>query len=223
MLGKLAWMITPLNLKNNLAHESSWEFSSTQTGKLVASLVTSDQFWILYIHMGSALEHDDVIKWKHFRVTGPFVRGTHRSLVDFLHRDKWRGALVFYLICAWTNGWANNRDAGDLLWSRYIVALHCLSFNCPNRMSHSASSHMLPYLTDWAVGIHENNSDKQNYCIYTEEKIFLSLHHNHQIHDLETLDHYLLCTSKNQQFQIYYYNRCGQILVKRIYLRRLFR
>ena len=27
---------------------------------------------------------------------------------------QWRRALVFSLICAWTNGRANNRDAGDL-------------------------------------------------------------------------------------------------------------
>ena len=27
---------------------------------------------------------------------------------------QWRGTLMFSFICAWTNGWANNRDAGDL-------------------------------------------------------------------------------------------------------------
>ena len=30
------------------------------------------------------------------------------------HKDLWRGALMFSLICAWTNGLANNRDGGDL-------------------------------------------------------------------------------------------------------------
>ena len=29
-------------------------------------------------------------------------------------KDQWRGALIFSLICAWRNGWANNRGAGDL-------------------------------------------------------------------------------------------------------------
>ena len=28
--------------------------------------------------------------------------------------DQWRGALVFSLICAWINGWVNNREASDL-------------------------------------------------------------------------------------------------------------
>ena len=44
----------------------------------------------------------------------PFVRGIHRSPVNSPHKGQWRGALTFSLICAWTNGWANNREAGDL-------------------------------------------------------------------------------------------------------------
>ena len=44
-----------------------------------------------------------------------FVRGiSHRSPVKSPHTDQWRGALMFSLICAWTNGWVNNQDAGDL-------------------------------------------------------------------------------------------------------------
>ena len=52
--------------------------------------------------------HYDVIRWTHFPRSWPFVRGIHRS-----HKGQWRGALVFSLICAWTNGWAKNRDADD--------------------------------------------------------------------------------------------------------------
>ena len=44
----------------------------------------------------------------------PFVMGIHRSPVDSPHKGQWRGALMLSMICAWTNGWANNRDAGDL-------------------------------------------------------------------------------------------------------------
>ena len=44
----------------------------------------------------------------------PFMRGIHRSVVDSSHTGQWRGALIFSLIYAWTNGWANNRNAGDL-------------------------------------------------------------------------------------------------------------
>ena len=58
--------------------------------------------------------HDDDIKCKHFPCYCPFVRGIHRSPVDSPHKDQWRGALILSLICAWTNSWANNRNADDL-------------------------------------------------------------------------------------------------------------
>ena len=59
--------------------------------------------------------HDGVIKWKHSPRYWPFVRGNQRSPVDSLHNGQWRIALMFSLICAWSNGWANNRCAGDLI------------------------------------------------------------------------------------------------------------
>ena len=59
------------------------------------------------------LSHDDVIKWKHFPRYWPFVRGIHRSPVNSPHKDQWRGALMFTLICARINSWVNNREAGD--------------------------------------------------------------------------------------------------------------
>ena len=62
----------------------------------------------------SIIVHDDVIKWKHFPRYWPFVRGIHRSPVNFPHEGQWRGALMFSLICAWINCWANNGKAGDL-------------------------------------------------------------------------------------------------------------
>ena len=58
--------------------------------------------------------HDDVIKWKHFPRYWPFVRGIHRSPVHFPHKGRWRGALMFSLICVWINDWVNHREAGDL-------------------------------------------------------------------------------------------------------------
>ena len=63
-----------------------------------------DQLW----------EHDDVIKWKCIPRNWPFVRGIHRSPVNFLHKGQWRVALMFSLICVWMNDWVNNREAGDL-------------------------------------------------------------------------------------------------------------
>ena len=34
--------------------------------------------------------------------------------VNSPHKGQWHGALMFSLICAWINGWVNNRKAGDL-------------------------------------------------------------------------------------------------------------
>ena len=64
--------------------------------------------------IGRHKPHDDVIKWKHFPLYWPFVRGIHRSPVNSPHKGQWRGALMFTLICARINGWVNNREAGDL-------------------------------------------------------------------------------------------------------------
>ena len=33
---------------------------------------------------------------------------------EFTGQNQWHGAFMLALICAWTNGWANNGDAGDL-------------------------------------------------------------------------------------------------------------
>ena len=42
--------------------------------------------------------HDDVITWKHFLCCWPFMRGIHRSPVNFPHKDQWRGALMFFYL-----------------------------------------------------------------------------------------------------------------------------
>ena len=72
--------------------------------------------------------HDDVIKWKHFQRYWPFVQGIHRWSVNSLYKGQWRGALMFSFICAWINGWVNNREAGDLRRHR----THYKSLLCPS-------------------------------------------------------------------------------------------
>ena len=71
-----------------------------------------------------ARNHYDVIRWKHFPRYWSFLRGMHRSPVDFLHKGQWRGASMFSLIFAWTNSWANNRGDGDL-------RRHCTHYDIP--------------------------------------------------------------------------------------------
>ena len=67
--------------------------------------------------------YDDVIKWKHFPRDWPFVRGIHQSSVNSPHIGQWRGALMYYFICAFfINNWANDGDVGDLRRHR----AHCV-------------------------------------------------------------------------------------------------
>ena len=68
-------------------------------------LITHRTVWISRSLLSN---HDDVIKWTHFPRYWPFVRGIHRWTVNSPHKGHWRGALMFSLICALTNVWANN-------------------------------------------------------------------------------------------------------------------
>ena len=74
--------------------------------------------WGLRHHMMLLSCHDDVIKWKHFPRYWPFVRGIHLSPVNSPHKGKWRGAVMFTLICPRINGWVSNCEAGDLSRNR---------------------------------------------------------------------------------------------------------
>ena len=67
--------------------------------------------WDLVCHIES---HDDVIKWKHFPRNWPFVRGINRSLMHSPHKGQWHRALRFPFICAWINGWVNNREDDEM-------------------------------------------------------------------------------------------------------------
>ena len=48
--------------------------------------------------------------------------------VNSPHKGKWRGALVFSLICVWIKGWVNSRENGDLRRYRahYVVTVMAL-------------------------------------------------------------------------------------------------
>ena len=74
--------------------------------------------------------HDDIIKWKHFPRFRPFVRRIHRTPVNSLHKSQWRRALMFSLICAWTDCWANNGDASDFRHYRAhydVIVMSCFN------------------------------------------------------------------------------------------------
>ena len=100
--------------------------------------------------------HDDVIKWKHFPRYWPFVRVIHRSPVNYPHKGQWRGALMFSLICAWINGWLNNREAGDLRRHRahydVTVMISSISIWLGNGLSPNNQRLGTSELTHWPLG-----------------------------------------------------------------------
>ena len=78
-----------------------------------------------------------------FRVTGPLCG------MNSPQKGRWRRALVLSLICARTNGWANNRDGGDLRRhrARYDATV----------MMHPIGSHVctvIPYANKFATVSH---------------------------------------------------------------------
>ena len=68
------------------------------------------EFMIQHIWVNSWLRH----QIEYFPRYWLFVRGFHRSPVNSPHKGQWFAALMFSLICAWTNGWVSNRGTCDL-------------------------------------------------------------------------------------------------------------
>ena len=97
----------------------------------------------------------------------------HLPTVNSPHKGQWCGALIFSLICVSTNGWINNRDAGDL---RRYRAHHDVKV-----MGLSRVDHLEPVLT-W---------DKISPCVL--EKTFI----------LRWIYLAYLCTSLSVEWQIF--------------------
>ena len=84
------------------------------TNVIFSSIMKTERRDANFIDAGMAyVTHDDVIKLNHFPRHWPFVRGIHRSPLNSPQKCQWRGALMFSLICAWINGWVNNRETSN--------------------------------------------------------------------------------------------------------------
>ena len=104
---------------HNIVNHPGTSFLPRHNSDIRLILKYATQHKWLHVHSvqpreGIRSPHDDVIKWKHFPRYWPFVRGIHRSPANSPHKGQCSGALMFSLICAWINGWVNNREAGDL-------------------------------------------------------------------------------------------------------------
>ena len=133
-LWKRLWLMLGLNHSGAYSIEPKWILWHALlfwgTSQLFFILLKSDWNKVsISINVTFLVIPDDVINWKHFPRYSPFVRGIHWIPVKSPHTGQERGALIFSLICAWTNGWANNRDAGDLRRHRahfYVTVMYQL-------------------------------------------------------------------------------------------------
>ena len=83
------------------------------------------------------------------------MKGIQRWPVDSPHKGQWRGALMLSLSYTLTNGWANNRHAGDLIRHR--------AYYCVIVMIHKIISRMWRVTQDNPLG--ENFVRNQMRCV----------------------------------------------------------
>ena len=103
-----------LRPSNRISESSTWT-------SVIDIYVNGTRNWFMFClgnevlaYSDDVIPHDDVMKWIHFPRYWSFVWGIHRSAVNAPHKGRGRGALMFSLMCAWTSGWVNNTNVGDL-------------------------------------------------------------------------------------------------------------
>ena len=149
--------------------------------------------------IATAPAHNDVIKWRRVPRHWPFVPGIHRSPTYSPHKGQWRGALMFSLICAWINGWVDNREVGDSSRHRahydVIVVVRSMWYKgnayhlllCEpeifrvNRLINVYVDAEAPYVGLTSVVVNLTMSDRQtfhkrlqSYCHFSVEQIYQS-------------------------------------------------
>ena len=79
---------------------------------------------------------------------GPLCRELiNRSPVTSPHKGQWRGALMFSLICAWTNSWVNNRGTDDLRRHHAHYDVMVMGLWCQKQLSQAAISNYIPHFS----------------------------------------------------------------------------
>ena len=110
-------------------------------------VVCSSVIWPSYGKIVNGLQHSDAdvfpgtgswwrCEMEKFPCYWPFVWGIQLSQINSPHKGQWRGALMFSFICAWINGWVNNREAGDLRhYCAHYAVLVKIMFTLDNAMA----------------------------------------------------------------------------------------
>ena len=127
----------------------------------------------------ACIHNDETLSWwRHqietFSALLAICAGNSPVPVNSLHKGQWRGALMFSLICVWINGWANNREAGDLrrpsrpLWRHRNVSQNlsfewpCVHPYCVDRSIDST----LPWSDLWMLHTHRHTHTHTYIYIY---------------------------------------------------------
>ena len=111
------WVLLVWNLRVRVQYEYQ-KFSTRVLRVRVPSTSTPALFKRGFINL--EFEKGRLYTWrrhqmKTFSALLAFCAGNSPVTGGFpLHKGQWRRALMFSLICAWTNSWANNGDASSL-------------------------------------------------------------------------------------------------------------
>ena len=104
--------------KEHIKVPNSWSFVRGIHGRPVDSFTKGQKCGNCFHVITFAWWHLIMKWWRHpmetFSALLTLCEGNPPVTGGFPHKGQWRGALKFSLICAWTNDWANTRDAGDL-------------------------------------------------------------------------------------------------------------
>ena len=96
----------------------SWNWARTVQAETLVRSLSSTYRITLHRYSKITFIHTWAKWWRHqmktFYALLAIGEGNPRSPADSPHKGQWRGALMLSLICAWTNGWANDQDAGDM-------------------------------------------------------------------------------------------------------------
>ena len=103
------WWIKSMSLSFPQARQKElgslkWQNARTPSSKWTGLCKFSSSWWRHHMETFSALL--------------ALCAGNSPVTREFPHKGQWCGALMFSFICAWTNGWENNRDACDLRRNR---------------------------------------------------------------------------------------------------------
>ena len=109
---------------------------------------------------------------------------------------------MFYLICAWTNGWVNNRDAGDLRrhWAQYdVTVMVIIEPNCAEPSANKILTENLDMFFTISVCLYINDSVTPLQSRWCHSKWLLRYREIDIFHSRITFDQIIIGTSHEGQ------------------------